>query len=85
MLQALLDETSTRIDIIVCELLLDLGQAQSIGDQFVGVHPHLIFAGGAAETGYINNVGYGFEILLDYPVFEDFSSMGSYFGLVLCR
>ena len=70
LLQTLLDEASAGVHIVVGELLLDLGQTQAVGDQFVGVHANLVFARGAAETGHVDNIGHGFEILFDDPVFN---------------
>ena len=70
LLQTLLDEASAGVDVVVGELLLDLGQAQAVGDEFVGVDANLIFAGGAAEAGNVDDVGHGFEILFDDPVFD---------------
>ena len=70
LLQAFLDEASAGVGVVVGELLLDLGQAQAVGDQFVGVDANLVFAGGAAEAGDVDNIRHGFEILLDDPVFD---------------
>ena len=81
LLQTLLDEASTGVDVVVGELLLDLGQAQAVGDQLVGINPNLVFARGAAEAGYVDNVGYRFEILFDDPVFNGFQLHGVVGGI----
>ena len=70
LLQTLLDEAAAGVGVVVGELLLDLGEAQAVGDQFVGIDAHLIFARGAAEAGHVDDIGHGFEILFDDPVFE---------------
>ncbi len=59
LLQAFLDEAAAGVGVVVGELLLDLGQAQAIGDEFVGVNANLVFAGRAAEAGDIDDVGHG--------------------------
>ncbi len=80
LLQTFLYETSACVHVIVGELLLDLGQAQSVSHQFVWVHTNLVFAGGAAEAGNVNNIRHRFEILFDDPVFN-----GLQFHRVICR
>ena len=77
LLQTLLDEASSGVRVVVRELLLDLGQAQAISNQFVGVHTNLIFASRAAEAGHVDNVGYRFEAFFDDPIFNRLSSIGS--------
>ena len=57
-------------DVVVGELLLDLGEAESVGDQLVGIDADLIFAGGTSEAGNIDDIGDGLEVLLDHPVFD---------------
>ena len=83
LLEACFDEASARIRIVVGELLLHLGEAQSVGNQFIGVNANLIFAGGAAKARNINNIGNSFEVFLDHPVFDRFQSITSYWGFVL--
>ena len=56
LLQTFLDEASACVCVVVGELLLDLGQAQAISDQFVWIDAHLVFARGAAEAGNIDNI-----------------------------
>ena len=86
LLQALLNETAAGIGVVVGELLLDLGEAQAVGDQFVGIDADLIFAGGAAEAGDVDDIGNGFEIFFDDPVFERLQFHRRHTaGLELCR
>ncbi len=70
LLQTGFDEAAARIGIVVGELLLHLGQAETVGDQFVGINAHLIFAGRATEAGNINHVGDGLEVFLDHPILD---------------
>ena len=70
LLQAFLYEASTGIDIVVGELLLDLRQAQTVGNQLVWVGANLVFAGGTTEAGDVDDVWHSFEILFDDPVFN---------------
>lgn len=70
LLKALLDEAAAGIHVVVGELLLDLSQAEAIRNQLIGVYAYLIFTRGASETGDVDHIGNGFEILLDHPVFD---------------
>ena len=70
LLQAGFDKASAGVGVVVGELLLHLADAQSVGDQLVGVHANLIFARRAAEAGHIDDIRNGLEILLDHPVFD---------------
>ena len=72
LLQSSLDETAARIDVVGRKLLLQLADAQPVGDQLVGIDPHLVFARGAAQARHVDHVGHGFELLLKHPVFERF-------------
>src|SRR5713226_768740 len=72
LLQAGFDKAPARVGIVVCELLPHLGKAQSIRDQLIGINANLIFAGRTAETGDIDDVGDGLEVLFDHPVFDRF-------------
>src|SRR6266852_4199290 len=72
LLQTGFDEAATCIGVVVCELLLHLGEAQSVRDQFIGIHADLVFAGRTAETGNIDDIGDGLEVLFDYPIFDRF-------------
>ena len=58
------------IDVVVGELLLHLADAQSVGDELVGIDAHLVLADRAAEVGNIHHVGNGLELLEQNPVFE---------------
>ena len=58
-----LDETAAGVDVVVGQLLLDLADVQSVGDEFIGINADLIFARRAAETGNIHDVWNGFELL----------------------
>ena len=49
LLRTLFDETATHVGVAVCQLLLNLRQAQTIGDQLLRVDANLIFASYAAE------------------------------------
>ena len=50
LLRALLDEAAAGVHVVVRQLLLDLREAQPVGDQLVGIDANLIFARDAAET-----------------------------------
>src|SRR5580692_893183 len=80
LLQPLFYEASSCIGVIGGELLLDLRQAQAVGDQLVRIRPNLIFAGGTTEAGDVDNVRNGFEILFDDPVLNRLQ-----FHRVICR
>src|ERR1700746_1734753 len=72
LLQAGLDETAAGVGIVAGELLLDLREAQSIGDQLIRINANLVFASRSTETGDINDVRDRLEIFLDHPVFDGF-------------
>jgi hypothetical protein len=72
LLEACFDKASARIRIVVRELLLHLGQAQSISNQLVGINANLIFAGGTAKAGNVNDIGNSLEVFLDHPIFDRF-------------
>ena len=72
LLRPLLYETSSRIRVVVRELLLDLRQAQSVSHELVWVNTNLIFACRAAKTRNIDHVRDGLEILFNDPVFKGF-------------
>ena len=63
LLQAFFDKAAAGIDVVVGQLLLDLPDAQSVGDEFGRVNPHLVFAHRAPEVGNIHHVGNGLELL----------------------
>ena len=70
LLQAGFDKAAAPIGVVVGELLLHLADAESVGDQLVGVDANLVFARGSAEAGDIDDVGNGLEVLLHHPVFN---------------
>ena len=70
LLLALLDKAAASIRVVVRELLFDLADAQSVGDELVGIEAHLILAGRPAERVDVHNARDRLEILLDHPGFE---------------
>src|SRR5713226_7248028 len=54
LLQAGFDEAAACVGVVVRELLLHLGEAQSVRDELIGIHTDLIFAGRTTETGNID-------------------------------
>jgi hypothetical protein len=46
LLRALLDEAAAGVGVVVGDLLLDLANAEAVGDEFVGVELDLVFAVG---------------------------------------
>ena len=70
LLQSGLDEAAACIGIVSGELLLHLGDAEPVGDQFVGIEAHLIFARGTAERVGVRDTGDGLQVLLYHPGFE---------------
>ncbi len=72
LLQAGFDEAAARVDVVVRQLLLDLGDAQAIGHKLVRVERYLVFARSAAEADDIDHIGHRFELLFERPVFERF-------------
>ena len=56
LLLTFLNESSSRVHVIVSKLLLDLANAQAISNKLGGIHPDLIFTGDTAETGNVNNI-----------------------------
>ena len=70
LLQTLLDKTSARVGIVICELLFDLRQAEPVCNQFVRIDPYLIFARRPSETGNIHHVRHGLETLFNHPIFH---------------
>src|ERR1700722_5245597 len=53
LLQTRLDKAAAGIGIVVGELLFHLREAQPVGNQFVGIYAHLIFAGRSAKTAHV--------------------------------
>ena len=70
LLRALLDKASAGVRVGVGELLLDLRQAQSVGDQLVGVETNLVLASNAAEGRIVHHIGRGSDVLGDHPVLK---------------
>ena len=70
LLQAFLDEAASGVDVVVLQLLFDLRQAQSVGDQLFRIHPDLVFARGSAETGNVDHIRHGLELLFENPVLK---------------
>src|SRR5215469_6732242 len=66
LLKSSFDEAATRVGVVVGELLFDLVDAQSVGDQFVRVNPDLILSGRSAKACDVNNIWDCLEILLHY-------------------
>ncbi len=60
MLQSGFHEAAARIGVVVGELLLHLCEAQSVGDQLVGIDPDLVLARRTTETRNIDDVRNGF-------------------------
>ena len=69
-LLAAFDESAAGVGVVIGERLLDLGQRQSVGDQFAGIDLHLIFAGRAAEDVDVDYVGHRFQLVQHEPVGE---------------
>src|SRR5260370_4888845 len=72
LLLTLLDEAAAGVRVICGELLFDLADAESIGDEFVRVDSYLVLARDATEARDIDNARYGFELLFDRPVLKGF-------------
>ena len=70
LLLTLFDEAAAGVGVVVGKLLLYLADAESIGDELVGVDANLVLAGDTAEAGDVDDAGDGFELLLESPVFE---------------
>src|ERR1700722_5046211 len=81
LLQAGFDEATAGVGVVVSELLLDLGDAQAMGDEGVGIDADLIFAGNAAEAGDVNNGGHGLELLFEGPILDGFEFHQVVFGI----
>jgi hypothetical protein len=67
---ALLDEVAAGVDVVVGDLLLNLGDGKAVGDELVGIETDLVLARDAAEAGDIDHAGDGLELLFQLPVFE---------------
>ncbi len=69
-LRSALDEAAAGVDVVVCQGLLHLPDAETVGDQLVRVHLHLVLACGPAENGNVDHVRHGLQLLDDHPVLE---------------
>jgi len=67
-----LNEAAARIGVVGSQLLLDLADVQSVGDQFFGVYADLVFTRGPAKAGNVHDVRNRFELFLQGPVFDGF-------------
>src|SRR5579872_2734737 len=70
LLCALFYKTAARVHIIVGELALDLGNAQSVGDQLVRIDAYLILTCRPPEVAYVHDVSDFPEFLVQSPVFD---------------
>ena len=70
LLRALLDEAAAAVGVVVGDLLLDLADAQSVGDQLLRVELDLVLLGRPAEAGDIDHAVNALEGFLQRPVFE---------------
>ena len=68
LLLALLDEAAAGVGVVVGELLLDLADAETVGDELVGIDADLVLARDTAEAGDIDDAGDGLELLFELPV-----------------
>ena len=84
LLQTLLYEAAAGVGIVVGQLLFDLRNAQTVGNQLVWVDANLVFAGGTTEAGNVDDVGTALKFFSTTQSSSDFSSIASYAGLVLC-
>ncbi len=70
LLQAHFHKAAAGIDVVVGQLLLDLGDTQSVRHQLVGIHPHLILTYRAPEVGNVHHIGDRLELLEQNKIFE---------------
>ena len=70
LLQAGLHEAAAGVDVVAGQLLLHLADAQSVRNQLVGVHAHLVFPDSSAEIGDVDDIRNGLELLQQGPVFD---------------
>src|SRR5207244_13630144 len=70
LLQSRFDEAAARVDVVIGELLLDLSDAQPVGNQLVGIEANLVFTCGTAESGDLDDIRNGFQVFLDDPIFN---------------
>ncbi len=55
LLRALLNKAAAAVGVVIGDLLLDLADAQAIGDELIGIELDLVFLGGPAEACNIDN------------------------------
>ncbi len=70
LLLALLDEAAAGVDVVVGDLLLDLADGETVGDELVGIDADLVLARHAAEAGDVDDAGDGLELFLELPVLQ---------------
>jgi hypothetical protein len=64
------NKAAARINVVVGELLLHLTNAQSVGDELVGIDAHLVLAHRASEIGNVHNIRNELELLEQNPIFD---------------
>ena len=74
LLRALLDKAAAAVGVVVGDLLLDLADRESIGDQLFGIELDLVFLGRAAEAGNIHDAVDALEGLLQASSLQAISS-----------
>src|SRR5580658_9667603 len=70
LLQTLFDEAAAGVHVVDGQLVLNLADAQAVGDELIRVDAHLIFARCAAEIAYVHDVRNFPEFLVEGPVFD---------------
>ena len=81
LLQSRFDEAAPGVGVVVCKLLFDLPDTQPVRHQGVGIDPHLVFAGGAAETGNVHDIRDRLKLFFELPVFDGFQFHQVVFGI----
>src|SRR5712692_863847 len=80
-LLAVLDEAAAGVHVVRGQGLLDLADAQAVGDQPVWIDPDLVLAGDAAEAHHIHDVANRFELLFEYPILQRLQLHQVIFGI----
>ena len=70
LLHARLDEAAAGVHVVVGKLLLHLADGEAVGDELVGVDPHLVLPRGTAEARHVDHVRHGLELLHEHPVLQ---------------
>ena len=70
LLRALFHEAATGVHVVDGQLVLNLADAQAVGDELIGVDAHLIFARRAAEVAHVHDVRNFPEFLVQSPVLD---------------